>query len=112
MIKKTMAILALVISSLLVQPVMAGGSVQHSGNSIKHSAQAMGNAGQAGFKLSAGIVAVPLAIVGGVGTVSAAASEDLWEIANTEGEVALPITDEIVTAGPNPAAAMRQGETP
>jgi len=108
MIKKTITALALVISSLLVQPVMAGGSVQHSGNSIKHMAQASGNAAQAGFKLSAGVIAVPLAVVGGVGTVSAHASEDLWEIANTEGEVALPVTDEIVTVGPNPAVAMQQ----
>ncbi len=107
--KKTIAALALVISTLLVQPAMAGGSVQHSSNSITHSAQAMGNAGQAGFKLSAGVVAVPLAIVGGVGTVSAHASEDLWDIANKEGEVVLPVSDEIVTAGPNPAAAMQQG---
>ena len=109
MIKKTMTVLAFVISVLLVQPAMAGGSVQHSGNSIKHSAQAIGNAAQAGFKLSAGVVAVPLAIVGGVGTVSAHASEDLWEIANTEGEVAFPVTDEIITVGPNPAVAMQQG---
>ena len=104
-----MTVLAFVISASLVQPVMAGGSVQHSGNSIKHSAQAIGNAAQAGFKLSAGVVAVPLAIVGGVGTVSAHASEDLWEIANTEGDVALPVTDEIITVGPNPAVAMQQG---
>ncbi|HED15488.1 MAG TPA: mechanosensitive ion channel protein MscS [Gammaproteobacteria bacterium] len=109
MIRKTLTALAFIISAILVQPVMAGGSVQHSGNSITHSAQAIGNAGQAGFKLSAGVVAVPLAIVGGVGTASAAASEDLWEIAHADGEVALPVTDEIVTAGPNPAAAMQQG---
>lgn len=109
MIKKTMAILTLITSATLVQPAIAGGSVQHSANSLKHSAQASGNAAQAGFKLSAGVIAVPLAVVGGVGTVSAHASEDLWEIANTEGEVSLPVSDEIVTAGPNPAVAMQQG---
>jgi len=108
MFKQTITAIAFVISTLLVQPVMAGGSVQHSANAMKHSAQAVGNAAQAGFKLSAGVVAVPLAIVGGVGTVSAHASEDLWEIANTDGHVELPVTDEIVTVGPNPAVAMQQ----
>ncbi len=107
---KTMTIaLGITMASVLAQPALAGGSVQHSANAVKHSVQAGSHTAKAGLKLSAGVVAVPLAIVGGVGTASAHASEDLWELANSDGEVGLPVSDETVTAGPNPTTAMQTG---
>ena len=46
---------------------------------------------------------MPLSVAGGIGRASGEAGEALWQ-AGTDGP--LPIGDETVTAGPNPAEAL------
>ncbi len=82
--------------------VYAGGSPQHFSDSLDHSAQSLGHLTVAGLKLVSGAVAVPLMMTGEIGKASGEIGESLWEEANTP----LPITEEVVTAGPTPADAM------
>ncbi len=52
------------------------------------------------------MVAIPLMISGEIGKASGEIGEELWEEANTP----LPITEEVITAGPRPADAMNNKE--
>lgn len=66
----------------------------------RHSALAAGHSVVAGSQVVSGAVAVPLVIVGGIGTVSAEAGEALLEHALTPQP--LEISDEHVIADPAP----------
>ena len=90
----------------LSMPVFAGGSVQHSADSLDHSAQALAHLSAAGIKLVSGTVAIPLLMSGEIGKASGEIGEALWKEANTP----LPITQELITAGPTPAEAMANEE--
>jgi hypothetical protein len=87
-------------------PVFAGGSIQHFGNSIDHSAQAIAHSTVGGLKLVSGAIAIPLILGGEIGKVSGEIGATLWDEANTT----LPITEEVITAGPTPAEAMSKEE--
>jgi hypothetical protein len=87
-------------------PVLAGGSAQHLSDSLNHSLQALAHSTAAGFKLVSGVVAIPLMVSGEIGKASGEIGEALWEEANTP----LPITEEVITAGPTPAEAMSKEE--
>ena len=80
----------------------AGGSVEHSAQALEMSLQALGHASSAGLKLVSGAVAVPLIFAGEVGKVSGDIGNELWEEANTPITDAFPVSDEVVTAGPEP----------
>ena len=90
----------------LSMPTFADGSAQHSAASLDHSAQAIAHATAAGLKLVSGAVAIPLMMSGEIGKASGEIGEALWEEANTS----LPITEEVITAGPTPARAMAKEE--
>ena len=85
-------------------PALAAGSLQHLGNSIDHSAQAIAHGSIAGVKLVSAAIAIPLLAAGEIGKVSGDIGEELWDEANST----LPIADEIMTAGPSPAKAMKK----
>lgn len=87
--------------------VMAGGSLQHFGNSVDHSAQALAHGSIATIKLVSGVIAIPLMGAGEIGKISAQAGEELWQ----ESQTPLPLTEDILTVGPSPAEAMRTEES-
>jgi hypothetical protein len=84
--------------------VEAGGSVEASARALEHSMQALGYSIEAGLKLAFGAAAVPLTIVGGIGEASREAGDEFWEFANAPPSGPLPVSDEVVTAGPPPDA--------
>lgn len=96
----------LTITSVFAAPVLAGGSVQHFSNAVKNSAQAVGHSMAAGVKLVSGVAAVPLMVTGEIGKASGQLGEAMWDEANTE----LPVTEEVITAGPTPAEAVKEEE--
>lgn len=83
----------------------AQSSIQHSGQAVIHSANAFAQSVEGGAKLVSGVVAIPLIAAGAVGELSGEVGNTLWETANAP----LPISDEVVTAGPPPSDAIRQG---
>lgn len=87
-------------------PACAGGSAQHFSDALDHSAQALAHSTAGGFKLVSGVVAIPLMISGEIGKTSGEIGEALWDESNTP----LPITEEVITAGPTPAEAMSEEE--
>ena len=102
----------LIISVVLItaftsQPVLAQGSVQHSVAASEHSIQAVGHSIAGSTKLASGVAAVPLTGIGAIGQVSSDAGNALWDIANSEVNEPLPITEETFTAGPNPNQAIK-----
>jgi len=88
--------------------VMAEGSLQHLSNASSHSVQAIGQTSIAGVKIVAGVVAVPLMIVGGVGEASGQAGDSLWDSATKPIGEPLEITDEIITSTASPEQAMKK----
>ena len=94
-------LIALCISFYLPM-VYAGGSVEHSARALEMSLQAIGNSTIAGLKLASGAAAVPLISVGEVGKVSGDVGNELWEEANTIEPGAFPVSDEVITVGPEP----------
>ena len=91
----------------LSMPALAGGASQHFSNAIANSLEAIAQGTVAGFKLVSGAIAVPLMISGEIGRVSGQAGEELWQEANTPIGTPLVITDDVITAGPSPAEAMK-----
>ncbi|OGT83472.1 MAG: hypothetical protein A3H91_10835 [Gammaproteobacteria bacterium RIFCSPLOWO2_02_FULL_61_13] len=93
-------------------PATAGGSAEASARALEHSMQAIGYSIQGGLKLVSGAAALPFMVAGEIGRVSGEAGRELWEEANapplTIGP--LPVTDEIVTAGPKPGDQLNQPE--
>ena len=71
--------------------------------------QALGYSIEGGLKLVSGAAALPLITAGEVGKVSGEAGHDLWDEANSPPHGAFPVTDEIVTVGPEPDKQL-QGE--
>lgn len=91
----------------LSAPAAAGGASQHFSNALANSLEAIAQGSVAGLKLVSGAVAVPLMISGEIGKVSGQAGEELWQEANTHIGTPLVITDDVITAGPSPAEAMK-----
>lgn len=88
----------------ITSSVSAGGSVEASAQALNSSFEALGYSIEAGFKLASGAAAVPLISIGQIGNVSGEMGEELWDIANTPPtDRPLPISDEVITIGPNPA---------
>ena len=93
-------------------PATAGGSAEASARALEHSMQAIGYSIQGGMKLVSGAAALPLMAVGEIGRVSGEGGRELWDEANAPPvfSAPLPVTDEIVTAGPYPADQLNQME--
>lgn len=83
-------------------PAFGGGASEHVSAAVTHSGNAVAHTSVAAVKLVSGAVAAPLMVSGEVGKASGRMGEALWEEANTP----LPVTDEVITAGPPPARAM------
>ena len=94
--------------SLQLNSVHAGGSVEHSARALEMSMQALGDSTIAGMKLASGAAAVPLISVGEVGKVSGEIGNELWEEANTTETNAFPVSDEVITTGPQPDKQLEQ----
>lgn len=108
---KTIITTGILVASLVtMQPTYAQGSVQHFSQAVKNSGQAVGHSVAGGVKLSAGVVAAPLAIGAGIGKMSGAASRELLDIANQPIGTPLPVTEENITAGPVPGKAIQTRE--
>ncbi len=97
---------AALISTVSISPAMAGGSATHFSKATNHSVQAVGHSAAMSGKAVAGSIAIPLAVVGTVGTISGKASNDLWEIANQPAGTPLPIAKETFTTGQSPKDAL------
>lgn len=109
---KIQFITAGILFSLFARPALAGGSAEASARALEHSVQAVGYSLQGGLKLVSGAAALPLIAAGEIGRVSGEAGRELWEEANAPPVpgTALPVTDEIVTAGPKPGQQLNEGE--
>jgi len=91
--------------------VMAAGSLQHLSNASAHSVQAIGQVAIGGVKVAAGVVAVPLMLVGEIGGASGQVGGSLWDSATKPIGEPLEITDEILTTRSTPEQAMKlEGE--
>lgn len=105
--KKTGLLLGL---CMLMTNAYASDSLNHVSNGIVHSTKGVSELAKGGVKVSAAVVAVPLGVIGGLGTGSAQASDALLDFAvGANGE--LPITDTVMVAGPSPSMAMQTNKT-
>lgn len=86
----------------------AQNSFQHSGQAVTHSLQALGESMVAGAKLVSGVAAVPFKAIGAVGELSGQMGDSLWQAANAPVGAPLPVTDEVITAGPSPGEAIKR----
>jgi hypothetical protein len=89
----------------------AGGT--HSGQAVQEGVKASGHASKSAAhaivgtgQVVSGAVAVPLAIGGSAGAVSAQSAKGLMDAATAPVGTPLEITDESVTAGPPPSEAL------
>jgi len=98
------------VAILVSMPVAAGGASYHLSQALANSMEALAQATVGGLKLVSGAIAVPLMVGGEIGKVSGQAGDELWEEANTPIGKPLVITDDVVTAGPAPAEAMKSDD--
>ena len=109
--KKIVLTISMILGVMLSsQQALAQGSVKHSAQALNLSAQASGHTVIAGAKLSSAVVAVPLLAVGAVGAVSSEAGKAFLKESSSDFNKPLTISDESVTAGPSPDAAVNQTE--
>ena len=94
------------VAALHAAGACAGDSLQHNGQSLENLALAVGHSTAAGFKLVSGAAAIPLKIGGAFGEASGQIGDALWE-SSSAPVASLPISDEIVTAGPPPQRALQ-----
>ena len=96
------SVLIMVLCSASI-PVFAGGSAEASAQALNHSFQAIGYSIEGSLKIASGAAAVPFMVVGEIGKVSGEIGHELWEEANSPPRGPYPVTDEVITVGPNPA---------
>lgn len=101
--RKLVTASVLTLSLFAANPAFAGGVVQHSVQALGHSM--IGSA-----KLVSAVIALPLMVIGHVGQLSGEVGNAAWDMANTPIGDPLPITDDIITAGPSPDQALRSTE--
>jgi len=89
----------------MAQPAMAEGSMGHSHQASAHAVLASGHAVIGTAKVASAVVAVPLQVAGAIGTASGRAGDTLADAAHADIGEPLPLTDEVVTAGPPPSEA-------
>ena len=111
MITKYQKLILIISMCSATSTVCAGGSAEASAQALDHSFQAIGYSIEGGLKLASGAAAIPFMVVGEIGTVSGEIGHDLWEEANSPPSGPLPVTDEIVTVGPNPAVQLENRDS-
>ena len=96
--------------SLFAGSASAGGSAEASAQALTHSLEAIAYSLEGGLKLASGAAAIPLITVGEIGKVSGEVGYELMEEAESmpHGLGAYPVTDEVITVGPNPADQLNQ----
>ena len=106
-------IIALLITVILSVNANAGDT--HSGRAVKeagktssHASASTAHAVVGSGQVTSAALTVPLFVSGATGAVSTIIATDLMEAATTPPGTPLAITDETVTAGPSPAAALRE----
>jgi len=95
--------LLVVATAIILSPppaVHAGGTVEASARAMEHSMQALGYSIEGGFKLVSGAAAIPLITAGEIGAVSGQIGHELLDEATASPHGPLPVTDEVVTVGP------------
>ncbi|MBI2994459.1 MAG: hypothetical protein HYY48_09850 [Gammaproteobacteria bacterium] len=108
--QSTSMITGFAITAMISMPVAAGGASYHLSQALANSMEALAQTTVGGLKLISGSIALPLMMGGEIGKVSGQVGDELWEEANTPIGKPLVITDDIVTAGPAPAEAMKSKE--
>jgi hypothetical protein len=105
-------VLALIgaVSLLATDSAMAGGSTQHFSRGLTHSGQAVGHSMAGGAQLVSAAVAVPLIVSGHVGELATQLGEGAWDAATSPTGTSLPMTDDVITAGPPPDRMLRGEE--
>lgn len=84
----------------------SGQALEESGQALKHAGGSVGHGVIASGQVTSAASAVPLAIGGSAGAVSARISKDLMDAATAPIGTPLEVTDESVTAGPPPNEAL------
>jgi hypothetical protein len=103
MIAKFQKLILIISMCSAASTVFAGGSAEASAQALNNSFEAIGYSVEGGLKLASGAAAIPFMVVGEIGNVSGEVGHGLWDEANSPPSGPLPVTDEIVTVGPNPA---------
>jgi len=103
MITKFQKLILIISMCSAASTVFAGGSAEASAQALNNSFEAIGYSVEGGLKLASGAAAIPFMVVGEIGNVSGEVGHGLWEEANSPPNGPLPVTDEIITVGPNPA---------
>lgn len=80
---------------------IAADSARHTSQGSKHSVISAKHLASGAVKVAAGSVAIPLVIVGAIGTASAKTGEALADFAVGDDQP-LPIGDDIIVADPSP----------
>lgn len=100
---------------LMTTPCWAADSANHSGAAAGNLSQAAGASGAAmahgaasAGSVVAGSVAVPLGLSGNAGVMSGQIAGDLNKAANSNIGTPLPISEETITVGPPPDAALSE----
>ncbi len=103
MITKFQKLILIISMCSAASTVFAGGSAEASAQALNNSFEAIGYSVEGGLKLASGAAAIPFMVVGEIGNVSGEVGHGLWDEANSPPSGPLPVTDEIITVGPNPA---------
>ena len=103
MITKFQKLILIISMCSAASTVFAGGSAEASAQALNNSFEAIGYSVEGGLKLASGAAAIPFMVVGEIGNVSGEVGHGLWDEANSPPIGPFPVTDEIVTVGPNPA---------
>lgn len=100
-------VLFLTCSASFAQGTYSGQAVKHSVAASTNASKAAGNAIAGSAQVVSGVAAVPLIVVG---SVVQKTGEGLWDAATQPVDGPLEISDETVSAGPSPEAAMAQDD--
>lgn len=110
--KKLFLAIAAIIAFTSSTNVIASGN--HSGQALKetgksgsHASASVGHSVAGSGQVTSAASAMPLAVVGSVGTVSKTVSNELMEAATAPIGTPLEITEESISAGPPPSEALK-----
>lgn len=85
----------------------SGRAVQESGQASTHASASTGHALVGSAQATSAVAAMPLYVTGAVGAVSTEIADELMEAATAPAGEPLAITEESMTVGPTPDAALR-----
>ncbi|MGR5148260.1 hypothetical protein ACQKP8_17130 [Photobacterium alginatilyticum] len=94
-------------SSAIASGNHSGQALKETGESGSHASASVGHSIAGSGQVTSGASAIPLAVVGSVGTVSKTVSNELMEAATAPIGTPLEITEESISAGPPPSEALK-----